>query len=191
MSSDFIAGSVVTFVAACSGGGLGAWLLGQLEHRREDQRELREHKAAVRAVAFELTGRGVAAGVGAAVDTSTPAYDGLLVPLFSRLPGAVANEIARAYAMVKSGGGRAGADVYVEAANRLMAYGETLGLTFPTENSLRLSRLLFRSARRAGDIEALASGDSVKIAKRARNRAVGRAVGRALARAGFWRRLWR
>jgi len=51
----------------------------------------------------------------------------------------------------------------------------------------RLSSNLFRAARRVDDIEAIASGDPKRVARRAKNRI----VGRLLARAGFWRRLWR
>jgi muconolactone delta-isomerase len=50
-----------------------------------------------------------------------------------------------------------------------------------------LSTQLFRTARRVDDLEALASGDPKRIARRAKNKD----VGRLLARAGFWRRLWR
>jgi hypothetical protein len=51
----------------------------------------------------------------------------------------------------------------------------------------RLSAKLFRAARRVDDIEAIASGDPQRIARRARNRL----VGRLLVGLGFWRRLWR
>ncbi len=45
---------------------------------------------------------------------------------------------------------------------------------------------LYRTARLANDVSALASGNPRRIARRARNRI----VGRALARGGFWRLLW-
>jgi hypothetical protein len=45
---------------------------------------------------------------------------------------------------------------------------------------------LYRTARLANDVSALASGKPHRIARRARNRV----VGRALARGGFWRMLW-
>jgi len=51
----------------------------------------------------------------------------------------------------------------------------------------RLDSTLFRAARCVDDLEALASGDPKRIARRARNKV----VGRLLARAGFWRRLFR
>jgi hypothetical protein len=52
---------------------------------------------------------------------------------------------------------------------------------------MRLRNSLYRSARIMGDVEALASGDSKRITRRAKNKLVGRLLGRA----GFWRRLWR
>lgn len=51
----------------------------------------------------------------------------------------------------------------------------------------RLSSTLFRAARIADDLEAVASGKPKRIARRAKNLAVGRLLGRA----GFWRWLWR
>ena len=50
-----------------------------------------------------------------------------------------------------------------------------------------LSSLLFRSARRVDDLEALASANPKRIERRMKNRV----VGRVLARVGFWRWLWR
>ena len=52
---------------------------------------------------------------------------------------------------------------------------------------MSLSRELRRAARIATDVEAIASGNPKRIARRAKNKA----VGRGLARVGFWRRLWR
>ncbi len=46
---------------------------------------------------------------------------------------------------------------------------------------------LFRIARTADDVSALASGDPKRIERRAKNRLRGRALGRA----GFWRWLWK
>jgi len=51
----------------------------------------------------------------------------------------------------------------------------------------RLRRLLYRDARRLGDVEALASGDPKRIERRAKNKLLGRALGRS----GIWRTLWR
>lgn len=47
--------------------------------------------------------------------------------------------------------------------------------------------LMFRAARVAADVSAVASGHPRKIIRRVKNHA----VGRALARVGFWRFLWR
>jgi len=51
----------------------------------------------------------------------------------------------------------------------------------------RLASKLFRAARQVNDIEAIASGDPQRLARRAKNKV----LGRVLARVGFWRRLWR
>ncbi len=45
---------------------------------------------------------------------------------------------------------------------------------------------LYRTARLANDVSAIASGNPHRIARRAKNKI----VGRALARRGFWRLLW-
>jgi hypothetical protein len=50
-----------------------------------------------------------------------------------------------------------------------------------------LSSQLFRAARITDDIEAAASGNPRRIARRTKNVVVGRSLGRA----GLWRRLWR
>jgi hypothetical protein len=52
---------------------------------------------------------------------------------------------------------------------------------------MSLRRSLYRSARILGDVEAVSSGDSKRVARRATNKIVGRALGRS----GFWRFLWR
>jgi hypothetical protein len=51
----------------------------------------------------------------------------------------------------------------------------------------RLATRLFRLARQVNDVEALASGDPKRVARRAKNKVIGRLLGRL----GFWRRLWR
>jgi hypothetical protein len=51
--------------------------------------------------------------------------------------------------------------------------------------SLRSS--LYRSARTLGDVQAVASGNPKRVARRAKNKVLGRALGRS----GFWRFLWR
>ena len=45
---------------------------------------------------------------------------------------------------------------------------------------------MYRAARLANDVSALASGNPSRIARRARTTIVGRALGRA----GVWRSLW-
>lgn len=50
-----------------------------------------------------------------------------------------------------------------------------------------VSSRLFRAARITDDVEAAASGNPKRIARRAKNVAVGRALGKA----GAWRRLWK
>ena len=50
-----------------------------------------------------------------------------------------------------------------------------------------LSSQLFRAARVADDVEAVASGNPKRMERRAKNVIVGRALGRA----GMWRKLWR
>ena len=50
-----------------------------------------------------------------------------------------------------------------------------------------LSSQLFRAARVADDMEAVASGNPKRMERRAGNVIVGRALGRA----GVWRKLWR
>lgn len=50
-----------------------------------------------------------------------------------------------------------------------------------------LSRDLYRIARLSRDVDALASGDPDRIARRIKNRVVGRVLGRL----GFWHWLWK
>ena len=49
-----------------------------------------------------------------------------------------------------------------------------------------LTSILFRTARRVDDLEALASGNPKRTERRVKNQARGPGV----ARVGFWRRLW-
>jgi hypothetical protein len=50
-----------------------------------------------------------------------------------------------------------------------------------------LTSQLYRAARIANDISAVASGNPRRVARRAKNVAIGRALGRG----GFWRWLWK
>jgi hypothetical protein len=50
-----------------------------------------------------------------------------------------------------------------------------------------LTSILFKTARRVDDIDALASGNPERIERRAKNKLLGRVLGRG----GFWRWLWR
>ena len=50
-----------------------------------------------------------------------------------------------------------------------------------------LASLLFRTARRVDDLEALASGNPKRIERRVKNKVVGQVLGRG----GFWRWLWK
>jgi hypothetical protein len=52
----------------------------------------------------------------------------------------------------------------------------------------RLSRLLRRGSIRAADAEALASGDPIRIGRRAKNKLLGRLLGRATRGAWRWPR---
>jgi muconolactone delta-isomerase len=52
---------------------------------------------------------------------------------------------------------------------------------------MSIVRTLYRAARIANDVSAVASGNPKRIARRAKNKA----VGRALARSGLWRTLWK
>jgi len=49
----------------------------------------------------------------------------------------------------------------------------------------KLSRSLFRADPRTRDVEAIASSDPVKVARRIRNKIIGRSLGRLLTR--LWR----
>jgi hypothetical protein len=53
--------------------------------------------------------------------------------------------------------------------------------------SRSLTSQLYRLARTANTVSAVASGHPQRIVRRAKNIAVGRALGKA----GVWRRLWR
>jgi hypothetical protein len=72
------------------------------------------------------------------------------------------------------------------------AVGSTKGATAHRSNEtchadVALHPLLFRTARRVDDLEALATGNPKRVERRVKNRLLGRAMGRA----GFWRWLWK
>lgn len=50
-----------------------------------------------------------------------------------------------------------------------------------------LTSQLYRAARISNNVQALASGNPARVARRAKNVTVGRALGRA----GVWKSLWR
>jgi hypothetical protein len=52
---------------------------------------------------------------------------------------------------------------------------------------MKLTSWLFRAARLSADLDALASGDPKRMARRGKNKL----AGRVLARAGLWRWLWK
>ena len=51
----------------------------------------------------------------------------------------------------------------------------------------RLTSKLYKLARLSNDLGAIASGNSKRVANRAKNKAIGRALGRG----GLWRKLWK
>jgi hypothetical protein len=88
-------------------GGLGgSVVLGRIENAREEAREKRDHKAAVRAVLFELAAN-LAMIEGAAISRenwslTTIAHDTLLLPFYGRLPDDLAMKVSLVYGMTHS-----------------------------------------------------------------------------------------
>jgi len=87
------------------GGAVGAVLLGHIENARENARAVTTHKAAVRAVLYELSENLVVArhptftGSG-----STAVCDSLALALYGDLPDDVAANVSEAYAMIHAVG---------------------------------------------------------------------------------------
>ncbi len=84
---------------AIAGGVLGSVLIGRMDNARERSRAHTQHRAAVRAVVFELSQNSAVADGGKG-SASTTAYDSLLLPLFSELPAATASHVSMAYALI-------------------------------------------------------------------------------------------
>ncbi len=125
------------------GGALGAVLLGRIDNAREERRRASAHRAAVRAVLYELSQNLVVAlhptftGSG-----STAAYDSLAVQLYSDLPDEVAAHVSEAYAMIHATGLTARSMTYakpgiLEGQEALREYStKTLKLRFmPPESA--------------------------------------------------------
>jgi len=139
-----------TFLATLLGGGLAilggivaTLLLAWLEQTRERQRRHERHATAVRIVALELQGNGVAmvfrASGGTAL-TTTAGHDNVVVDLYGLMPDELATQVALAYTLtnrMESVGGAALMPV-IERINTirraLRAYGEQkLGVKFAPE----------------------------------------------------------
>ncbi len=139
-----------TFLATLLGGGLAilggvvaTLLLAWLEKRRERQLRHQRHATAVRIVALELQGNGVAmvlrASGGTAL-TTTAGHDNVVVDLYGLMPDELATQVALAYTLtnrMESVGGAALMPVIerINAIRRaLRAYGEQqLGVKFVPE----------------------------------------------------------
>jgi len=101
-----IVGGVIGGLATLVGGFGGAWLVGRLDTAREERAAQREHRGAVLSVLYELNtilfGVAVVLDQHAYVPIDTPdwAYRSVHSVLFSRLPEAVAQQVAYAYSQL-------------------------------------------------------------------------------------------
>ena len=101
-----IVGALIGGGFTVAGGFGGAWLVGWLDSRREERKEVSEHAAAVRAVLYELTTTMAGLGtvldhkVGVQIDAPDWAYHSVHMALIGRLPEDVAQRVTYAYSQL-------------------------------------------------------------------------------------------
>ncbi len=100
---DLLLGAIVGGIFTLCGGLAASFFLYRLESRREERREIRDHKAAVLSVLFEMTtalaGLNLVLRQGALLNIplSDISYRACQLPLFGRLPEDTGKPLAKAY----------------------------------------------------------------------------------------------